>query len=194
RPEADHIKVNYDVAWQKESGKADVGFVARNYNGDVLFSGARLDYYARSPLEAEAKPVHWAMSHALSRGYSRVTFETDSLCLVKGNMVAHNIASLALICSYEITLDDSIPNSKDEDEEERWDGEQVKFGKHWFVNVIEEIFCLEDSLHKIAGIAGLAKEGSANPAAQEKNATSHGEKNAIIWTLKRKELGKNEVE
>ncbi|GJX21922.1 reverse transcriptase [Tanacetum coccineum] len=145
-PEADHIKVNYDVAWQKESGKADVGFVARDYNGDVLFSGARLDYYASSPLEAEAKPVHWAMSHALSRGYSRVTFETDSLCLVKalhnkfillqiaslfsdilshsmvfdvyswsfvkreGNRVAHSIASLALTCSYEITLDGSVPN------------------------------------------------------------------------------------
>ncbi|GJZ74583.1 reverse transcriptase [Tanacetum coccineum] len=145
RPEADHIKVNCDASWQKESGKAGLGFVARDNNGEV-FSGARLDYYASSPLEAEAKAVHWAMSHALSRGYSRVTFETYSLCLVKAlynkvillqiaslfldilshsmafdvcswsfvkrerNRVAHCIASLALTCSYEITLDGIVPN------------------------------------------------------------------------------------
>ncbi|GKF33822.1 reverse transcriptase, partial [Tanacetum coccineum] len=145
RPEADHIKVNCDAAWQKESGKAGLGFVARDYNGEVLFSGARLDYYASSPLEAEAKAVHWAMSHAFSRGYSRITFETDSLCLVKalhskvillqiaslfldilsysmafdvcswsfvkreGNRAAHSVASFALTCSYEITLDGSVP-------------------------------------------------------------------------------------
>ncbi|GJS25756.1 RNA-directed DNA polymerase, eukaryota, reverse transcriptase zinc-binding domain protein [Tanacetum coccineum] len=61
RPEADHIKVNCDAAWQKESGKAGLGFVARDYNGE-------------------------------------------------GNRVAHSIASLALTCSYEITLDGSVPN------------------------------------------------------------------------------------
>ncbi|GKF24787.1 reverse transcriptase, partial [Tanacetum coccineum] len=141
RPQDDHIKVNCDAAWEKESGKAGLSFVARDYNGEVLFLGARLDYYASSPLEAEAKAVHWAMRHALSRGYCRVTFETDSLCLVKtlhnkvillqiaslfsdilshsmafdvcswsfvkreGNRVAHSIASLALTCSYVITLD-----------------------------------------------------------------------------------------
>ncbi|GKF13866.1 reverse transcriptase, partial [Tanacetum coccineum] len=62
KPEVDHIKVNCDAAWQKGSGKAGLGFVARDYKGEVLFSGAR------SPLEAEAKVVHWAMSRALSRG------------------------------------------------------------------------------------------------------------------------------
>ena len=42
--------------------------------------------YASSPPEAKAKSVHWAMSHALNRGYSKVIFETDSLCLVKGHL------------------------------------------------------------------------------------------------------------
>ncbi|GJW22252.1 retrovirus-related pol polyprotein from transposon TNT 1-94 [Tanacetum coccineum] len=101
RPEADHIKVNCDAAWQKESGKAGLGFVARDYNGEVLFSGARFNYYARSPLEAEEKDVHWAMSHALSRGWSFVKRE--------GNRAAHSVASFALTCSYEITLDGSVP-------------------------------------------------------------------------------------
>nr|GEV72389.1 ribonuclease H [Tanacetum cinerariifolium] len=68
RPEADNIKVNCDAPWQNESEKAGWGFVARGYNRKVLFSYARLEYYTSSLLEAEAKAVHWAMSHALSRG------------------------------------------------------------------------------------------------------------------------------
>ncbi|GJU93816.1 SH3 domain-containing protein [Tanacetum coccineum] len=56
KPEIDLIKVNCDAAWKKESEKAGLGFVARDYNGEVLFLGARLDCYASSPLEAEAKP------------------------------------------------------------------------------------------------------------------------------------------
>ncbi|GJX87232.1 reverse transcriptase [Tanacetum coccineum] len=119
RPEIDLIKVNCDAAWKKESGKAGLGFVARDHNGEVLFSGARLDCYASSPLEAEAKAVHWAMTHVLSRGYSRIIFETDSLCLVKalhnkvillqeGNRVAHSIANVALSCSYESILDGGV--------------------------------------------------------------------------------------
>ncbi|PWA69631.1 hypothetical protein CTI12_AA297550 [Artemisia annua] len=97
RPNAQHIKINCDVAWQIESGKAGLGFVARDYNGEVLFSGTRLEWYASSPLEAEAKAVHWAMIHALNRGYSNVIFETDSLCLVKAlhnKIVLPEIASL----------------------------------------------------------------------------------------------------
>ncbi|GKC12980.1 reverse transcriptase [Tanacetum coccineum] len=94
RPEADHIKVNCDAAWQKESGKAGVGFVARDYNGEVLFLGARLDYYASSPLEAEA----------LFMGYDW------SFVKREGNRAAHSVASFALTCSYEITLDGSVPN------------------------------------------------------------------------------------
>ncbi|GKB50404.1 reverse transcriptase [Tanacetum coccineum] len=141
----DLIEVNCDAAWKKESEKAGLGFAARDYNDEVLFLGARLDSYASSPLEAEAKAVYWAMTHTLGRGYSRVIFETDSLCLVKalhnkvillqiaslfsdilshslafdvcswsfikreGNRVAHSIASLALSCDDEITLDGSVP-------------------------------------------------------------------------------------
>ncbi|GKD25663.1 reverse transcriptase [Tanacetum coccineum] len=144
-PEIDVIKVNCDAVWKKESGKAGLGFVARDYNDEVLFLGARLDSYASSPLEAEAKAVYWAMTHTLTRGYSRVIFETGSLCLVKAlhnkvillqiaslfsdilshslafdvcswsfvkrekNRVAHSIASLALSCDDEITLDGSVP-------------------------------------------------------------------------------------
>ncbi|PWA52426.1 hypothetical protein CTI12_AA454980 [Artemisia annua] len=146
RPDVEHIKINCDAAWQKESGKAGLGLVARDYKGEVLFSGGRLECYASSPLEAEAKAIHWAMTRAICKGYSHVIFETDSLCLVKalhnkvtplqiaslfsdilsksmtfnvcnwsfvkreGNRVAHSIASLALSCHHEFTLDGSVPS------------------------------------------------------------------------------------
>lgn len=50
----------FKLQQQKESGKAGFGFVARNYNGQVLVSGARSEVYANSPLEAEAKSLMWA--------------------------------------------------------------------------------------------------------------------------------------
>ncbi|GKA33741.1 reverse transcriptase [Tanacetum coccineum] len=109
RPKINLIKVNCDVAWKKESGKAGLGFVARDHNGEVLFSGARLDCYTSYPLEAEAKSVHWAMTHVLSRGYSRVIFETDSLCLVKAlhnKVILLQVASLfSDILSHSLAFD-----------------------------------------------------------------------------------------
>ena len=51
-----------------------MGFVARNCNGEVLLSGARSEFYANSPLEAEAKYVWWATKQAQSRGYCEVVF------------------------------------------------------------------------------------------------------------------------
>nr|GEV42066.1 reverse transcriptase [Tanacetum cinerariifolium]GEW03615.1 reverse transcriptase [Tanacetum cinerariifolium]GEW03640.1 reverse transcriptase [Tanacetum cinerariifolium] len=76
------FKFNCDPAWQKESGKVGLGFVAPNCNGEVLISGAKSECYANSPLEAEAKAIWWATIHARSRGYSNVVFESDSLSLV----------------------------------------------------------------------------------------------------------------
>ncbi|GKA01902.1 reverse transcriptase [Tanacetum coccineum] len=65
--------------------------------------------YASSPLEAEAKVVHWAMTHALSRGYSRVIFESNSLCLVKAlnnKVILLQVASLfSDILSYSLAFD-----------------------------------------------------------------------------------------
>ncbi|GJR35426.1 reverse transcriptase [Tanacetum coccineum] len=66
----------------KESGKVGMSFVARNCNGEVLLSRARSEFYAKSPLEVEAKAVWWAIKHAQSRGYFKAVFESDSLTLV----------------------------------------------------------------------------------------------------------------
>ena len=82
KPQLHQVKVNCDASWIKESGKVGLGFVARNYNGEVLLSGARGECFASSPLEAEAKAIMWAMSHARSRSYPNVVFESDSQFLV----------------------------------------------------------------------------------------------------------------
>ncbi|GJS08077.1 reverse transcriptase [Tanacetum coccineum] len=82
KPQAGKIKFNCDVAWQKQSGKVGLGFVARNSDEEVLISGAKSECYANSPLEAEAKAIWWATIHARTRGYANVVFETDSLSLV----------------------------------------------------------------------------------------------------------------
>ncbi|PWA50267.1 hypothetical protein CTI12_AA475640 [Artemisia annua] len=82
KPQLHQIKVNCDASWIKESGKVGLGFVARNYNEEVLLSGARGECFASSQLEAEAKAIMWAMSHARSRIYPNVVFESDSQFLV----------------------------------------------------------------------------------------------------------------
>ncbi|XP_071687926.1 uncharacterized protein [Rutidosis leptorrhynchoides] len=64
RPQVGYIKFNCDAAWKRETGKVSLGFVARNHNGDVLISGARSECFAGSVLEAEAKAIYWAMTHA----------------------------------------------------------------------------------------------------------------------------------
>ncbi|PWA52122.1 hypothetical protein CTI12_AA457560 [Artemisia annua] len=63
-PQFGQIKFNCDASWQKESGKVGMGFVARNCHGEVLLSGARPEFFANSPLEAEAKAVWWATKQA----------------------------------------------------------------------------------------------------------------------------------
>ncbi|GJT29849.1 reverse transcriptase [Tanacetum coccineum] len=77
KPHNDHIKINCDASWIKESGKAGLGFVAQNESGDVLLSSARVECFASSPLEAEAKAILWATNHANNKGY---------LKLKRGNM------------------------------------------------------------------------------------------------------------
>ncbi|GJZ76992.1 reverse transcriptase [Tanacetum coccineum] len=94
----------------KESGRAGLGFVAPNARGDMLLSGAKAECYASSPLEAEAKSLLWATNQAHNKGYSKIIFDSDSLCLVntlqrEGNKVAHSIAAWALICSDELILE-----------------------------------------------------------------------------------------
>ncbi|GJX63743.1 reverse transcriptase [Tanacetum coccineum] len=97
KPNGDYIKFNCDASWQKESGRAGLGFVARNACGDVLLSGARTECYASSPLEAEAKSLLWATNQAHNKGYSKIIFESDSLCLVNALQRGTTLLQIASI-------------------------------------------------------------------------------------------------
>ncbi|GKE93969.1 hypothetical protein Tco_1578824, partial [Tanacetum coccineum] len=88
-----HKQKKYGIvaALIKESGKAGLGFVAQNESGNVLLSGARVECFVSSPLEAEAKAIFWSF-------VKRV-----------GTKVAHSIATWALGRSGEIILESRLP-------------------------------------------------------------------------------------
>ncbi|GJX03021.1 reverse transcriptase [Tanacetum coccineum] len=107
KPRGDYIKINCDASWIKESGKAGLGFVAVNESGDVLLSGARVECFASSPLEAEAKAILWATNHSNDKCYLKLC--SWSFVKREGNKAAYSIATWALGCSGEIILESRVP-------------------------------------------------------------------------------------
>ncbi|GJU02884.1 reverse transcriptase [Tanacetum coccineum] len=101
-------KCSYKSSWQKESGRAGLGFVARNASGDALLSGALAECYASSPLEAKAKSLLWTTTQAHNKGYSKIIFESDSLCLVnalqRGTTLLQIASMLAQIMSNSVSF------------------------------------------------------------------------------------------
>ncbi|GJY49333.1 reverse transcriptase [Tanacetum coccineum] len=79
KPNGDYIKFNCDASWQKEYGRAGLGFVARNARGDMLLSGAMAECYASSPLEAEAKSLLWTINQAHNKVAVEISREPDSV-------------------------------------------------------------------------------------------------------------------
>ncbi|GKC11627.1 reverse transcriptase, partial [Tanacetum coccineum] len=90
KPNGDYIKFNCDASWQKESGRAGLGFVARNACGDVLLSGARAQCYASSPLKTEAKSLLWRQIKHIIKVIPR-SFSSQTLCawLMRSKEVAY---------------------------------------------------------------------------------------------------------
>ncbi|ONI21064.1 hypothetical protein PRUPE_2G049100 [Prunus persica] len=82
------IKVNFDATWSASSGKAGVGLIARNTNGE--FVGAKcLSFHAESTIMAKAIAGFEGCKWASELGLSDVYFESDSKELienVKGNI------------------------------------------------------------------------------------------------------------
>ena len=104
KPQFDQVKVNCDASWIKESGNVGLGFVTLNDSGEVLFSGARGECFASSPLEAEAKAIMWAMSHARSRSYPNVVFESDSQFLVNALRSGSTLLQIANMFSHLLQI------------------------------------------------------------------------------------------
>ncbi|GJY93168.1 putative reverse transcriptase domain-containing protein [Tanacetum coccineum] len=67
-----------DMLNKKLQCKAGLGFVARNEYGDVLLLGARVECFASSPLEAKAKAILWATSHANNQSLAMLSYPFTS--------------------------------------------------------------------------------------------------------------------
>ncbi|PWA90132.1 hypothetical protein CTI12_AA102250 [Artemisia annua] len=68
--------------------------------------GVRVECYAVSPLEAEAKAIMWAMTHARNRNFQNVVFESDSLSLV--NALRNRSTLRQRACLFSQILDTSL--------------------------------------------------------------------------------------
>ncbi|CAM8888030.1 unnamed protein product [Rhodiola kirilowii] len=83
-PKQGEFKVNCDGAWCPEGRRAGLAIVGRDHNGLVLFAKALHLGKAHSALEAEGKALLLGMKEAQLRGWSKVTFSSDSAeaCLI----------------------------------------------------------------------------------------------------------------
>ncbi|PWA75357.1 hypothetical protein CTI12_AA244370 [Artemisia annua] len=82
-PSNGFVKLNCDAAWLPSSKQAGFGFVARNSEGEVIFSGAKHIDYSESVLIAEAGAVWWAVKTAHDKHLSKIEVETDSFVLYR---------------------------------------------------------------------------------------------------------------
>ncbi|XP_018462688.1 uncharacterized protein LOC108833789 [Raphanus sativus] len=82
-PDSLKFKCNTDGAWTKESELGGVGWILRDHHGLLVWAGARKMTGLRSAIEAEAEALRWASQTLAGFGYKEVTFESDSLQLVK---------------------------------------------------------------------------------------------------------------
>ena len=77
------VKLNCDAAWLPSSKQAGLGFVARNTECEVIFSGAKHIEYSESVLIAEAGAVWWAVKTAHEKHLTKIEVETDSFVLYR---------------------------------------------------------------------------------------------------------------
>ncbi|XP_013662913.2 uncharacterized protein LOC106367640 [Brassica napus] len=82
-PPTSWIKCNSDGAWQRDRHQNGMGWISRNEHGKLLWAGMKSVQGLRSPAEAEAEGIKWAMHSMSSLGYKQVIFETDALLIVK---------------------------------------------------------------------------------------------------------------
>ncbi|XP_048623689.1 uncharacterized protein LOC125592517 [Brassica napus] len=81
-PREEVIICRSDAAWKPGISAADTAWSFYSNNGGMITSHSKLISYVNSSLVAEGLALREAMEHALSLGFNRVNFETDSKDLV----------------------------------------------------------------------------------------------------------------
>ena len=82
-PERDIYKVNYDGAIFEQQGKAGLGVVIRNSNGEVMASMSLLVQLPSTVAQVEAMAARKATEFALEIGFDEIILEGDSEIIYK---------------------------------------------------------------------------------------------------------------
>ncbi|KAJ0242579.1 Ribonuclease H domain-containing protein [Hirschfeldia incana] len=94
----DGIICRSDGAWKPGFTVAGVAWSFYCINGEMITSHSKLISYVISPLVAEGLALRETMEHALSLGFKRVNFETESKDLVAEIVDGARFSAIHGIC------------------------------------------------------------------------------------------------
>ena len=83
-PPINMYKINIDGSFNKDTGKAGWGFLARDSRGQFLEGGCSNLIRVAGPLQAEALAALHSLERVYQLGMARIILETDTTDLVKG--------------------------------------------------------------------------------------------------------------
>ena len=83
KPRFGTIKVNTDVAWCKETMRAGVGWVARDFTGLLQAAGGLGGLFCQSAIGAEACAIRDAFDYSIKLGFCTVIVESDAKALIQ---------------------------------------------------------------------------------------------------------------
>ncbi|KAF5476041.1 hypothetical protein F2P56_007786 [Juglans regia] len=101
-PDEGVTKVNFDAAIDKPNNKVGLGIVARNYEGELLFSLCASKMFSGSSDLAEAITLWRAMDLVVELDGRNVVFEGDAERVIKG------VARKGIICALMSQLFDDM--------------------------------------------------------------------------------------
>lgn len=97
-PPSAMVKLNFDAAYNGETGAAAWGFVARDESGQFLAAATGKLEYVRSPLQAEANACLKAIEGVSELGAQRIILESDCITLVNAlNGREHDASELGVL-------------------------------------------------------------------------------------------------
>ncbi|PWA97583.1 hypothetical protein CTI12_AA027380 [Artemisia annua] len=92
------VKIDCDATWLPSSKQVCLGFVARNSEGEIIFSEAKHVEYSDTVLIAEAEAVWWAIKTAHEKHLTRIEIETDSFVLYQSLFNGKPLQQISSMC------------------------------------------------------------------------------------------------
>ncbi|KAK8644655.1 hypothetical protein V6N13_123957 [Hibiscus sabdariffa] len=95
KPDPGVIKINVERGFSEITGQGAVGFIARDWNGEVLAGGAKMVHDPCSPNLAKAEAFMAGVALAVGKRCTRVVFEGDAIEIV--NRLGNPILDLSTL-------------------------------------------------------------------------------------------------